>query len=91
MTMLKLDLRNTADDDYEFLYDLHGRTVKMYIDEIWGWDDERELCFFREHFDSSGGRIIRYDSIDVGCVSVREENEYLFLAYIAILPPPFQS
>ncbi len=53
---------------------------------IWGWDEAWQAERFRNKFDASEKQIIQLDQQQVGCLSVIEENEGLFLAYIALMP-----
>ena len=37
--MVVYELRPGSMEDFQFLYDLHVRTLKPHVERIWGWDD----------------------------------------------------
>lgn len=82
----KINLRDAVEDDYDFLYDLHLQALKAYIEQTWGWDEAWQKAHFHEHFNLVGKRIIQYKGVNIGCLAVHDEGEYLFLAYIALMP-----
>ncbi len=84
--MQELELRQACGDDFSFLYGLHRETLGEYVDQIWGWDEEWQLQYFREHFHPEERKVIRYHGKDVGCVSIQDCGDHFFLTYLAILP-----
>src|SRR5215469_15175906 len=44
-------LRPATLADYAYLYDLHVATMKPYVTQVWGWDDQSQAERFRQHFD----------------------------------------
>jgi len=82
----EVTLRRATEADYDFLYNLHKDALKPYIDETWGWDEEWQSRYFSERFDPTSREIIQHRGLDIGCVSVQDEGDALFIAYIAILP-----
>jgi ribosomal protein S18 acetylase RimI-like enzyme len=81
-----LTLRKASMADYEFLYRLHKDALKPYIEKTWGWEEEWQIKHFREHFDPAIRKIIQVQGEDIGCISVQDQGDSLFIAYIAILP-----
>lgn len=79
-------LRATTDDDYAFLYRLHVATMKDTVAHVWGWDDDFQADYFREHFDPSRLRIIVVDGTDVGVLAVEHREDALFFSNIEIAP-----
>jgi ribosomal protein S18 acetylase RimI-like enzyme len=79
-------LRATTDDDYAFLYRLRVATMKDTVAHVWGWDDDFQADYFREHFDPSGLKIIVVDGTDVGVLAVEHREDTLFLSNIEIAP-----
>lgn len=45
-----INIRLTAPEDYEFLYDLHSKTMYDYIESTWGWDEACQQNYFKENF-----------------------------------------
>jgi ribosomal protein S18 acetylase RimI-like enzyme len=82
-----ISLRGAKEQDYEFMYRLHREALKEYIDWTWGWDEDRQANYFKEHFDLSGKKIIQHNGMDIGCLAVQDKGDHIFLSYIALLPP----
>ncbi|NIM94651.1 MAG: GNAT family N-acetyltransferase [Anaerolineales bacterium] len=78
--------RQATENDYEFLYQLHRESLKEFIDQTWGWDEEWQVAYFQDHFDPSERSIIQFRGMDVGCLSLQRLEDHFFLEYIAILP-----
>jgi ribosomal protein S18 acetylase RimI-like enzyme len=79
-------LRDAKPGDYDFLYNLHREALLPSIDLTWGWEEEWQIKHFREHFDPAIRKIIQVQGEDIGCISVQDQGDSLFIAYIAILP-----
>ena len=84
--MEDINLREVKTEDFKFLYNLHREALMPYIDLTWGWEEEWQLDYFRERFDPGTRKIIQFKGEDIGCISVQDQKDALFIAYIAILP-----
>lgn len=82
----EITLRPAVEKDYKFLYQLHRQTLKLSIQETWGWDEEWQRAHFQQHFDLTGKDIIQHNGRDIGCLTVLDEEDHIFLSYIAIAP-----
>lgn len=84
--MSLLETRKTTTADFDFIYKLHCQTFHFYVEQTWGWKEEVQFNGMREDFDDPLFEIICYQGEDVGVISVIEQENALFLNYIAILP-----
>ncbi|MEH2183059.1 GNAT family N-acetyltransferase [Nostoc sp.] len=84
--MSSLQTRKTTASDFDFIYNLHRQTFYSYVEQTWGWKEEIQLNGMREDFDSLLFEIVCHEGIDIGVISVIEQQDALFLNYIAILP-----
>ncbi len=82
----EIGLRNATDSDCDFLYTLHKATLKENVEKIWGWDEVFQKNHFMKHFDPETLQIIMAANTDIGCVSVTEKGDHIFLNRIEILP-----
>ncbi len=82
--MAEIRLRQSTQEDYDFLYTLHRAALKDYVDQIWGWDEAWQAAHFLEKFDLSAKRIIQQDGEDIGCMAVMDEDDHIFLSYLAL-------
>jgi len=80
-------LRPATVADRDFLFEINRRTMREYVEAVWGWDDAFQARFFDEHFDPGGNRqIIQADRRDIGMVEVWDRPRDLLLASIRVLP-----
>jgi ribosomal protein S18 acetylase RimI-like enzyme len=81
-----LQRRPAVESDYQFMWDLHRQTFRSYVEATWGWDEEWQARYFRETRDLSHYEILNDNKQDIGCVGLRNDENVLFLEYVAILP-----
>lgn len=79
-------LRTATSEDLAFLYRLHVATMKDYVAQTWGWDDDFQKERFKAKFDPSGRQILVVDGQDVGVLYVEQKSTEVFLAVIEISP-----
>ena len=61
--------------------------MKGYFEASGGWDDAEQRERFRGHFaDPSSIRVIVFGSRDIGCLSVDDLGDSLFIGFIGMLP-----
>ena len=81
-----LQRRPAVESDYQFMWDLHLRTLRSYVEATWGWDEQWQSKYFRETRDLSRYEILVNNGREIGCLGIRYEDKVLFLEYVAILP-----
>ncbi|MFW9856214.1 MAG: GNAT family N-acetyltransferase [Candidatus Thorarchaeota archaeon] len=81
-----IKLRPALPTDFAFLYLLKKKTLKEYIEATWGWDEEFQYAYHQRNFDPSKLSIIQDDDKDIGCLSVSEDSQRIFLEVIEIVP-----
>jgi ribosomal protein S18 acetylase RimI-like enzyme len=86
VSTVSYELRPATWADYPFLYALHVATMKPYVTQVWGWDEQGQAERFREHFDPSRLRIVVVDDQQAGVLEVVGRPAELFLANLRILP-----
>ena len=83
---MDVSLRPATESDYDFLWWLHGATMRTYVDAIWGWDEAVQRQFFQVRFNPARMQIVEYAGEAVGYVSVERREESVFLGAIEIAP-----
>ncbi len=79
-------LRPAIQADYDFLYDLNRRTMRAYVEPLWGWDEARQREIFRQNFRLEGHSIIMVEGHMAGRLALDRGPERLFIAQINLLP-----
>jgi len=83
---MKIRLRPATESDYEYLWWLHGATMRTYVEAIWGWDEAVQRRLFDDRFDPARLEIIESAGQTVGYISVERQREFIFLLAIKIAP-----
>ncbi len=82
----RLKLRPATLEDTEFLFHLLKATMREYVDQTWGWDEEWQQAYFQMRFDPTKNQIIVLDDQDIGVMSTEKRENEIFLSSIYILP-----
>lgn len=72
--------------DCDRLFDLHKVSLGPYIEQIFGWEEERQRQLFNQNFILENGYWIFADQIRVGVVSYQIYPEHFYLEKIEIYP-----
>lgn len=77
---MDIKFRKCTLDDFDFLFKLKKDNFKIYVDNIWGWEDndqiERMRIDLEEHLEHK--RIIIYNNIEIGVFAyhITENGDY---------------
>jgi ribosomal protein S18 acetylase RimI-like enzyme len=82
----EVELRPATRADYDFLYDLLKATMREYVAQIWGWNEQWQQEYFRQNFDPDKDHVIVLDGRDVGVISTGRKDDEIFLSKIYIAP-----
>lgn len=83
---MEIILRQAREDDLEFLWSLHKATMKSYVDETWGWNEEFQREYFDNRFEPINIELIIYENARIGAIEIRDRENELFIANFEILP-----
>jgi ribosomal protein S18 acetylase RimI-like enzyme len=83
---MNVSLRPATESDYDFLWWLHGATMRTYVAAIWGWDEAAQRQFFQDRFDPARLEIIESAGEAIGHISVERQREFIFLSAIEVAP-----
>src|SRR5512135_1688517 len=88
MNEIKLDiaLRPATEKDGDLLWDLHRVTLKPYVEETWGWDDNFQRRYFWEHFLPEKSQVIQCEGVDAGVLTIEESPLGYILSNIELYP-----
>jgi len=83
---MDISLRPATHDDQELLWDLHCSALKPYVEQTWGWDEDFQRRYFKEHFSPSNSQVIQVDGIDAGVITIEEKQLGYILSNIELYP-----
>ncbi len=81
-----LTLRTARQDDKEFVYQVKRASMREYIEQTWGWDEQFQRQLHDRRFGSQEFQIVSFGGHDVGIMSVALQPDCVFLNQIYILP-----
>jgi ribosomal protein S18 acetylase RimI-like enzyme len=81
-----LALRQATEGDKEFCWNLHGQTMRDYVDATWGWLEADQAKRFEASFDPSKVLIIELDEQPIGMLVVDLSHVPVRILSIEISP-----
>lgn len=82
---MNYNLREISWLDKEFIYQVKKESNYMYIEKIWGWDEDYQIQDFNTDFKLSDYKIIVLDNTDIGFLQLEEFNNNLNITEIHII------
>jgi ribosomal protein S18 acetylase RimI-like enzyme len=82
----RLQLRPATSADSDLSFRLHRATMRDYVGQIWGWDDDVQQAMHDQRFDPPTTRIITVDGVDAGIIVTEQRPTELYLSRIAVDP-----
>jgi hypothetical protein len=71
----RYETRPGKQEDESFLYSCYQRTMRGYIDQTWGWDEEFQRMSFIEHLSWQRFRVITTGMHRVIAILDRSRND----------------
>ena len=81
---MNLFFRPANQTDFELTYRLKSRSLKPYVKEIWGWDEDTQRQYHLKNFNSSLIKIIGNGEEEFGLLEIIENEKEIFIAKILI-------
>ena len=81
-----LKIRMAGEDDKEFAYQAKRAAFREYVEQVWGWDEEKQRKLHDQRFASQDFSVINLDGKDVGIMSVDINPDCVFINQLYILP-----
>jgi GNAT superfamily N-acetyltransferase len=80
------ETRPAKQEDESFLYSCYQRTMRGYIDQTWGWDEEFQRMSFIEHLPWQRFQVITIDHVPIGGACIAESRSSIDLEMMFIDP-----
>ena len=80
-------IRSATPEDHDWIYELKARSVRPYIEKIWGWDESYQQRDFNSDFSQIDQfKVIEIDRTLIGFVQCYLEHSYYNVVEIHLLP-----
>jgi GNAT superfamily N-acetyltransferase len=82
----RYEMRPGKQEDESFLYSCYQRTMRGYIDQTWGWDEEFQRMSFIEHLSWQRFQVITTGHVAIGGACIAESRSSIDLEMMFIDP-----
>jgi len=79
-----INLRNAKNSDFEIIYQIKSKSIKPYIEEIWGWKEAYQREVHRNNFVALDTRIIVYKRQEIGYIVMEETVKEIYIENLMI-------
>lgn len=80
------NLRAASEDDRDFLYRLHVRTMREVIDATWGWNEEWQRADFAKRFGENEYFVIEARGTALGALCLERRTDAIYILELQLLP-----
>ena len=80
----ELSYRPATADDFEQTLRIKSRSLRPYIEQIWGWDDALQRKIHQQEFAPENTRLLEVQDTVVGYVATKEQEGDLWISNILI-------
>ncbi len=82
-----IELREAAPEDYHFVRQIYHRTMKGYVEEVFGpWDEDDQDRRFARTYEMEETWVLVRDGTDIGWLAKRNLPQEIFLTAFYIAP-----
>ena len=84
--MDEVTVRKATAQDSEFAYRTKKAAFREYVEQLWGWDEDKQRELHARRFASQEFSVVRQGSEDVGVMAVSRGREAIRLNQLYIVP-----
>ena len=81
------NLRKATDNDLDLTYKIKKNALQEYLEMLWGWNEEAQADFHREHYQKEHFQVIELQNESIGYLEIEHYKDYIFLSNLMILQP----
>lgn len=85
MNKEKIRYRKANQNDSELVFEIKKKSLKPYIEQIWGWNEKQQLEFHKGKFDYKLIKIIKYGKSEIGFYELNEKKGATIINNILII------
>ncbi len=89
MSKIKLNetigYRPANQQDVELAYQIKSKSLKPYVEQIWGWNEQFQAKAHQERFNCNAVIFVLYNGLEVGFYELARRNNIITLANILII------
>ncbi|PWK23344.1 acetyltransferase (GNAT) family protein [Arcicella aurantiaca] len=78
-------LRKATENDLDLTYKIKKNALYEYLEMLWGWNEQAQDEFHREHYKKAHFQIIELQEKAIGYLETENRIDHIFLSNIMIL------
>lgn len=86
MSLDEIKLRQTEQQDANFLWELHVLALKPHVSAVYGWDEAFQRRYYLENYSTLNSQVIQVAGEDAGVLAIEETPLGYILSSIELLP-----
>ena len=84
MIKIQISLRNARNSDFEKTYRIKSKSIKPYVEEIWGWKESYQQENHKTNFIPLATQIIIYKQQEIGYIVTEETINEIYIENLLI-------
>ena len=70
--------------DLDIIFKIKKNALSEYLELLWGWNEEAQYEFHKEHFNPNNFLIIQISNESIGYLEIQPKSDYIFLSNLMI-------
>ena len=83
--MTEYTLRKATSHDFDLSFEIRKNALGEYVSQTWGWDEDWQLKYHRQDFNTDILQIIEVNSKPAGSLEVYTENNHIVVSGLYII------
>jgi len=79
-----LNIRNANKSDLELTYRIKRKSIKPYVEKIWGWNEAYQREIHKADYIASDIKIIEHKQQEIGYLAIKENDNEIYLENLLI-------
>jgi len=79
-----LNLRAAKTSDLELTYRIKNKSIKPYVEKIWGWNESNQLKIHNQSFNANDTKLIEYHKQYIGFLVIKETDNEIYIENLLI-------
>lgn len=86
---MHLQVSSATIDDMAWIYELYCQTMKPFVEETWGWDEQLQFDGINKQLGAESFELVSLSKDIVGCFCAKAKEDCLWL-HLILIKPHFQ-
>jgi len=79
-----LNLRAAKTSDLELTYRIKSKSIKPYVEKIWGWNESNQRKIHNQSFNANDTKLIEYHKQYIGFLVIKETDNEIYIENLLI-------